>query len=81
MDDEHNSSISLIMKTQEEQFIKVTGVVHDPFEGFTRHDPFTSLEIFDTAIAVSEDNQAFSQKIIQYSTRNYRSNPTGSLLG
>jgi len=70
------------MKTQEEQFIKVTGVVHDPFEDINKNlksNLFSSLEIFDNAIAEDSDNQSFSKQIIQHSARNYRSGPNTTL--
>ena len=68
------------MKTQEEQFIKVTGTIYDPFEKFQKQDPLSSLELFsdsDTNLSIVKDtnNQAFSKEIIQYSVRNYRSSP------
>lgn len=66
------------MKTQEEQFTRVTGVVHDPFEDINKNlkpNLFSALEIHDTAIAEDSDNQAFSQQIVQHATRNYRSAP------
>lgn len=69
------------MQTQEEQFIKVTGVVHDPFEDINKNlktNLFSSLEISDTISVEDSENQAFSEKIIQHSARNYRSAPNSS---
>ena len=70
------------MKTQEEQFIRVTGVVHDPFEDINKKiksNLFSSLEISDTVTVEGSENQAFSQRIIQHSARNYRSAPSKTL--
>lgn len=61
------------MNTQEEQYVKVIGTVHDPFEDHIKKDPFASLEIFDEVITVNDDEkQAFSKQMIQYAVRNYR---------